>query len=151
MKWIKSCHLLYSIQATKDSTEFCIANSKSCWVFKQLSFHSRYYCDETFSVRLKSKKYHHLGQVSAEQFKLESTQFSSFYSQLETIQILRQQRGGWVWVAKCWREQKIRKKYPRKKTFLCVSRKKKLKKLVNFFFEPFFMQYLFSKLFGLIY
>ena len=97
MKWIKSCHLLYSIQATKDGTEFCIANSKACWICKQLSFYSKYYCYETFSVRLKSKKYHHLGQVSAEQFKLESTQFSSFFTlqsvglctlKLESLKIL---------------------------------------------------------------
>ena len=57
---------------------------------------------------------------------------------LGTIQVLCQQRGGWVgwpiadvcwqgaWVgvAKCWREQKIRKKYPMKKSFLFLHRKK---------------------------
>ena len=29
---------------------------------------------------MQSKKYHHLDQISAEQFKLESTQFSSFFT-----------------------------------------------------------------------
>ena len=33
-------------------------------------------------------------------------------------------QGRWVGVAKCWREQKIRKKYPMKKSFLFLHRKK---------------------------
>jgi hypothetical protein len=41
-----------------------------------------------------------------------------------TIQVLRQQRGGWVGLAKCLRGQKIRKKNPRKTSFLVVHRKK---------------------------
>ena len=56
-------------------------------------------------------------------------------------------QGGWVEVAKCWCEQKVRKKYPTKRTFLYRHRKKlTLKKIRTFFMWDLYYEIFFPNL-----